>query len=745
MANGNRLSSADLVKRFNEGATSVAPKASGKRMSAKDLVSKFNAGGFTDAPSPDQPQQVATDAPSGGPLLPPPEQPIQTGATGATIPAAARIARQPGGFPERPGPLDPLTGESRLTPETRELPELLEVSVGGLLPAKEDIGQAVVMLTASDEDERMDMLKEVIPGIQFEKDEKGVNIATLPDGRRAVVNRPGFSDTDAMAIIAEIGKFAPAARLSSLGRGILQKLGLGAATAAGTQATTETASTALGGEVDAGEIALAGGLGAVGESIGPLASKIRNALRARRAGVAISELDVAAPQIARGAEAAAETGIPLSRGQKTLIPSQLEEQAFVGVLPAGIQDSIAFLSTQNREASRAVSNFIRTIAPDLAVDAAAFDTRTAAQKAISLAKARRREFARFGEAVAEADAASAGRNVDLKAFRDSLDDVIKDSAKGGEVESVFKKVKGFLTPRTGRRGKAAAFMTFRQLQNAKKEMDGILDNVTDQQVSKGVKVAVREVREELLNAMDEASPDFKEARQRFASVSDSVTELEKGIIGRISKLDDTQLKQVRSSLFDANQNAKVTRTARKAIEAADPDAWRAIVRSEFEDRLGRIPPDTFELAAETIENVPGRLFRALFPNQSKSDALMAGLNPEQTKNLNYIKEALRRASKGRPGGSQTAAREEIKKRIQGGPLSWFGNLFNPANTASESLKNFTFDKRTKALAEAIFDPEWKPRMEKIRKIDMQTPAAGKAMVQLLDDIEAQQSQSEETN
>ena len=51
--------------------------------------------------------------------------------------------------------------------------------------------------------------------------------------------------------------------------------------------------------------------------------------------------------------------------------------------------------------------------------------------------------------------------------------------------------------------------------------------------------------------------------------------------------------------------------------------------------------------AGTVENIPGQMFRAIFPNDKKTKVLMSALDVEGKKNLKYLQTALRRASLGR--------------------------------------------------------------------------------------------------
>ena len=217
-------------------------------------------------------------------------------------------------------------------------------------------------------------------------------------------------------------------------------------------------------------------------------------------------------------------------------------------------------------------------------------------------------------------------------------------------------------------------------------------------------------------------------------MSPEVTAIRDSIIGKVEDLGDVELKQVSGKIFDpAQTNTAVVAKAKKIIDDVDPEAWNQLVRVELEKRLGSIKGSP---EAGTIENIPGQLFRALFPNNKSTKVLMNALDAEGKKNLTYLKTALGRAKLGRPGGSQTATREEIKKEWRCGIVQSIRNFISsPLKTVASTGDDIAFNKRTRALAKALFDPTWKAEMKQLRQLNSNSPAAARAFTQLLTDIE----------
>lgn len=90
----------------------------------------------------------------------------------------------------------------------------------------------------------------------------------------------------------------------------------------------------------------------------------------------------------------------------------------------------------------------------------------------------------------------------------------------------------------------------------------------------------------LLIVADEVSPDYKTARAIYSNDAPGVKALKEGVVGRISKLDDIQLKNVSTILFDPKQTdiSVISKLARR-FKDEDPEAWRRIIRNEFDRRL----------------------------------------------------------------------------------------------------------------------------------------------------------------
>jgi hypothetical protein len=660
-------------------------------------------------------------------------EPIETRASSLVIPASVGGAPGPA-LQQQPQPSggigDFFTGSERIaaTPELGALPEFGATEEGDTFKI------AAGLLSTFDEKAQQDIIMQNIPGANFETTADGSVIIEVPtEGggtRRSVLNRPGISPQDLTTGVAQILSFIPAARLANLGKTVLQKVGLGGVAAGATEQALQETGVALGRqERDPVATGLATVTGGLSEAVVPAIQAVRGARQTARIGAAGEELAQVEGNVLAAREATEATGVPLFQAQQTAIPAQLEKQSFVAQLPAGTQAAVQGLRAQNKAAGDAVENFINTIAPDEAVITGAERFRTAAQSALTKAKDIRREKTSplFNQAFKE------GADVDLKPVNDLIKAELDELPKAGEIAKALNKIQGLI------KGKKGAAPTLRLLQNAKLEIDQMLNKVGTDSLGNTTKAKLTQVKSALLAQMDEASPAFQEARNAFAEASPAVTKVQESIIGKIAALDDTQLKQVSSKIFDPQQtNPAVIARAKKAITDVDPDAWNEITRVELERRLGSIKST---LEEGSVENIPGQLFRAIFPNDKGTKVLMNALDDEGKKNLKFLQTALRRASLGRPGGSQTAAREEIKQELRGGIGQGLRNLFSsPINTIVSIGDESAFNRRAASLSKALFDPNWKAEMKALRALNPNSPAAARAMTQLINDIEGTEEQ-----
>lgn len=631
------------------------------------------------------------------------------------------------------GITDVFTGSERIaaTPELGSLPELFSTEEGLNLPV------AIGLLSTFDEKAQRDIIQEAIPGVVFETTPDGSTIIEVPteDGgtRRSVLNRPGFSPQDLRTATAQVMAFVGPAKLASFGKGLLQKLTIGGAAAGVTEQALQEVGVELGRkERDPLSTAIATVTGGAAEVVVPAVQAFRGARQVARAGAAQDEIAQVARSVSEAQAATEATGIPLFQAQQTGIPAQLEKQSFVAQLPAGTRSAIQGLKTQNKAAGDAVEDFLGQIAPDQAVVTGSERLRTAAQTAVAATKRARSEAASpiYKQAFRRQRQGRTGP-IDLDSLQTKISSMSTQFEQKGQIAKNLNSALDKIENAGG---------DLQKLHLAKTEIDQTINSFGADAVGNTTKRFLTDIKNDLTDELIKQSPSYRAARSEFIRLSPEVTRIQDSIVGKVANLDDTQLKQVSTKLFDAAEtNPSVISGAKKTITDVDPGAWDEIIRVELERRLGSIKSTA---DAGTVENIPGQLFRALFPNEKSTKVLMNSLDDEGRKNLKYLRTALSKARLGRPGGSPTAGREEIKRELRGGIFQTFRDFFRaPISTLVSTGEDAAFNRNAAALSKALFDPTWKAEMKAIRKFSPKSPAAARAMTQLLNDIESSQEQS----
>jgi len=281
-------------------------------------------------------------------------------------------------------------------------------------------------------------------------------------------------------------------------------------------------------------------------------------------------------------------------------------------------------------------------------------------------------------------------------------------------------------------------LTLQQLQSAKRTVDAKIDSMGSgfqlNSAQKNAKRLLVEAEKRYMNQIGEVNPQFAAANQEFARLSGPIAELEDSIIGQVAKLDDTQLKGIAQKIFDPKAgltDPKSILNAKKVIDGVDPEAWDQLLRVEMNRRIGGLEQLIEEIPGDFVGNIPGQLRRTLFGNPQQRKALLSGMNPEQKQNFKYLETVLKRASSGRAAGSPTAAFGQAIEKLKGVGVVIRDAIFRPLSTLQQTGERGIFDRNVSRLAEVMFDPKFKPQLNKLKKLNPDSPAAARALTQLL--------------
>jgi len=659
------------------------------------------------------------------------EQPIESTGRWSNALNQGQAANQAEDLPPEAPEFDiTQTRQAENQPELEDLPEL---GFGGLLSGESVADTAKIaaaLAVTTDSREMGNILNSVFPHIKITENSPGVFVANnTRNGAKSVINKPGLSPLDVAQGGAAIAAFTPAGQAAQIPIRGAAKVGAAALAAGATETAIQSGQEALGGDFDKTDVALSAGLGAAGEKIGQVVESVQRSRIAKKLRTEESSIAEVSKDISKAERTTAKTGVKLFPAQKTLDPFAIEEQAFIASLPAAARKARRALLKQNKQIGTAVDQFLGKISSAKSVETGSQRARDAAKSRIdSLEKARKtRSGPLFRKAFLQAKAKNL--NVDVSSIIDLVNKAQKDAPDGGALQKSLSKVSRLISDEAETVIKGAPL---KKLQNVKFELDNMIEGPAGKVLDSTVKRQLTIIQKKLVAEMTGASPLYKKANAVFESISKPIDEIKKTLVGKIAGVKDVNLKSIAGLVFDqAETNPTIIQQTKKIINAQDPTAWRSIVRVEAQKRLKNIDLDIDKL---TPDNAPAKIHRALFGSGQKRDIFLGALNKEQQANALFLEDALIRAAKGRPGGSQTGVRNVITEKIKGIGISIRRFLTNPIQRAVATGEESAFNRSVVKMGDMLFDTEWAPRLSKIRKI-RNVPESVKAMTQLLNDIE----------
>ena len=165
------------------------------------------------------------------------------------------------------------------TAQQARINALPEIGQGGLLGGEDKLktaGAATAILTATNPNEIADILTNSFPNVGVSRQPPSEE---FPDGRVVAVNndtgaavelnKPGISQLDILQFVGIGSAFMPAGRVASGGATLGQAAVRGGLASGATQSVIEGVQSLAGGAIDAADIAISSGLGAVGEFVMP--------------------------------------------------------------------------------------------------------------------------------------------------------------------------------------------------------------------------------------------------------------------------------------------------------------------------------------------------------------------------------------------------------------------------------------------------------------------------------------------
>lgn len=456
----------------------------------------------------------------------------------------------------------------------------------------------------------------------------------------------------------------------------------------------------------AGEAAFAGG----GNLVGGLFGKFLGRNLARD----IGKMDAA--QVADLQAKAAAAGVELDPAQLTNLPSLKAKKDVLASMPTSRDIIAEGAKKQSDQARGAVDRFLKGLSAEEGLDEAGTAARKAAGDVIEMATKER------------AAKASPLYKMAFERFEQM----------GGIPEQLLPRAEALMErPAMKEAGKKAVLLAKNEgvdLSDPKKSLLGMhymklaLDDMIEGAGQQGFggtyKRGLVGVKNQLLNMLDDLSPDYAEARKVFAHYSPNVTKVKEGIVSTLSDMSDEQLHQAVGKIFSGNVSPNTVAQTKMLFERAGAkDTWNQMTKAYLQDTFEQAGKATQTGSKELMQAPNWQVAMTGSPRQFR--ILEKAMDPGQFqafKDMMDVFEAMGR-TRGAGAGSQTMARQEgaalLREESGAGMMGRAAQLASPQNLGSRAgdwLQEVRVGNHAEKLAEIMTSPDGMRKLKELKRL-----------------------------
>lgn len=489
------------------------------------------------------------------------------------------------------------------------------------------------------------------------------------------------------------------------------------------------------------EALIAGGSGLAGKSVTPFINKtLRGTSGTGKLGQIVSrESQYFDPVAIQGSiEAGKRYGIDLTAPEVVNSPTLKALWANIAKTPGEPAEKVARFIEQTRspQVERAIQRELGKISSeDSLYRAGAMGKQTGQEIEGGLKESRRLATTQDYET-----AWQTAKPVDTSPVLEKIDDLSKEFAPGSPNAKTLNQVKSLFVDTEGQ-----PITDLKTLHNSKESLDKLLAHPETQlSVTKRADRNISEIKDILKTKMGEASPEYLQAQEKFATESKPLNNLiygdpnlmpkdkkAKTIIGRLIDMPDKDYHKAQSIVFDNTAPESVKKAREWFVNSGNEDSWNGLVRARLQSKL--------DMIADNITNSEGNFGyafrRNVFKNETERLKLKAALSPDQFNNFSDFMDVLNRTSRivytNSSTAHQLAANEAIGENISGirgaliNVLQGYGRITgavtNAQYTANLLKKEWTPLQADKFL-QAMLDPSIAPKLARIKQLGPKTQA-----------------------
>uniref|UniRef100_A0A6M3IZ09 Uncharacterized protein n=2 Tax=viral metagenome TaxID=1070528 RepID=A0A6M3IZ09_9ZZZZ len=270
------------------------------------------------------------------------------------------------------------------------------------------------------------------------------------------------------------------------------------------------------------------------------------------------------------------------------------------------------------------------------------------------------------------------------------------------------------------------------LHGSKMEFDDIIKNARQTGMGNTIKRNYVKIKDILLEQMDTASPDYAQARLIHAINSPMVESAEKGAMGALANMKDTNIAGAATQLL-ASKNTSPEQIVRMRrliqryesgyktnVQGMIPEEggiWNSALRDFIRFRFENLK----ESQVSEISNIGGALRKAVFGNERQRKILKAAMSPSQYRNLTDFMEILRRTGLTYTKESTTATRQmelrAFQRELGADALQAVTSPTTaPKRLLADRIDELRFGRGARQMAERILHPSAGEQLKRIKRL-----------------------------
>lgn len=445
-------------------------------------------------------------------------------------------------------------------------------------------------------------------------------------------------------------------------------IGTAATLTGGTAATANFLRQKLGGliggqEVDPFQVALSGGLSALGET----APAIRKGFVERRTARDIAQMNV--PLVNSLRQKAGRLDIPITPAEISNLASLVSQQKVITNVPESQVRMQKFYREREKKVQKAVDDYLDTVSK-------VQDQAEAGSLGFEALEARKQQLIDAREAATEpfyTKAFAASVPVDTAPVIRRIDSLLKTYSPNSKPAAYLKRIKSLFERDVPALDEAGQEITKKGienrlpiLQNNKFELDSMFKEETFTSLDNKIQSDITGIKNILLEQMGKDNPDYIAANAEFARLSPEIDEFNRRATGNLLKMSPDNLKNFSRRIFD-NPSVKTVKYAKDQIIAGGgQESWDAVVRAYLDDAwmAAKKPAktqqgDKFD-TGNTWQNI-------LLGDEKSKAAIRVALNKDQYLALRDLAQVLEAAGRVKKLGSDTAFNQLVTEELMKNP------------------------------------------------------------------------------